>query len=230
MRIDILSLFPEMFAGVCGESIVKRAREKGLLEIVLTDIRDYATDKHRSVDDRPYGGGPGMLMMCGPVFAAVEDVQARSGAVDEIILLTPQGERFDQKLARELASKNRIMLIAGHYEGFDERIRMGLATKEVSIGDYVLSGGELPAMVIADAVARLLPGVLGDDESCVEESFSDARLEYPQYTRPANFRGMTVPEVLLSGHHKKLEQWRKERALARTKERRPDLLEDSDKR
>lgn len=224
MRIDILSLFPEMFAGVFGLSIIKRAQDKALLEIVLTDIRTYARDKHRSVDDRPYGGGPGMVMMCEPIFSAVEDVQTRGGPVDEVILLTPQGRRLDQQLVRNLAAKKRLVLIAGRYEGFDERIRTDLATMEVSIGDYVLSGGEAAAMVVVDAVGRLLPGVLGDDESCVEESFSDGVLEYPQYTRPAEFRGLKVPEVLLSGDHEKLKQWRQRQAQERTRKRRPDLL------
>ena len=224
MRIDLLNLFPEMFTGVFEHSIIKRAREKGLLELVLTDIRDYATDIHRSVDDRPYGGGSGMVMMCGPVFAAVEDVAEQGGAIDEVILLTPQGRRFDQALARELAGKQRLVLIAGRYEGFDERIREHLATREISIGDYVLSGGEIPAMAIVDAVARLLPGVLGDAYSPVEESFQEGLLEYPHYTRPADFGGWPVPDILLSGHHAEIRKWRQEQAQRRTQQRRPDLL------
>ena len=183
MRIDILTLFPNMFSGVFDESIIKRAREKELLEIVLTDIREYAQDKHRSVDDKPFGGGAGMVMMCQPVFAAAEGVKKQAGSVDEVILLTPQGRRFDQDLARELAQKQRLMLIAGHYEGFDERIREHLATMEISIGDYVLSGGEVPAMALVDAITRLIPGVLGDEQSCEEDSFSLGLLEYPQYSR-----------------------------------------------
>jgi len=226
MRIDILTLFPEMFSGVFGESIIKRAQEKKLLEMVLTDIRAYAEDKHRSVDDKPFGGGAGMVMMCGPVFAAVEGVRQQAGPVDEVIVLTPQGRRFDQDLARDLAQKQRLMLIAGHYEGFDERIREHLATMEVSIGDYVLSGGEVPAMVLVDAITRLIPGVLGGEQSCEEDSFSLGLLEYPQYTRPADFRGWPVPEVLLSGNHKRIRQWRLEQAKLRTKQRRPDMLED----
>ena len=227
MRIDVLSLFPEMFSGVFGDSIIKRAQDKGLVEIELTDIRDYAGGKHRSVDDKPYGGGCGMVMMCEPVFDAVEDVRSRGVEVDEIVLLTPQGQKFDQKLAQELARKQRLILIAGHYEGFDERIRTELATMEVSIGDYVLSGGEIPAMAVVDAVVRLIPGVLGDENSSKEESFSDGQLEYPQYTRPAEFRGMKVPDVLLSGNHAVIKQWRAEQAEKRTKSRRPDLGEQA---
>lgn len=226
MRIDILTLFPEMFSGVFGESIIKRAQEKSLLEMVLTDIREYAEDKHRSVDDKPFGGGAGMVMMCGPVFAAVEAVEKQAGPVDEIILLTPQGRRFDQELAQELAQKQRLMLIAGHYEGFDERIREHLATMEISIGDYVLSGGEVPAMVLIDAITRLIPGVLGGEQSCEEDSFSLGLLEYPQYTRPADFRGRQVPEVLLSGNHERVRQWRQAQAKLRTQQRRPDMLKD----
>jgi tRNA (guanine37-N1)-methyltransferase len=228
MRIDILTLFPKMFSGVFGESIIKRAQEKDLLEIVLTDIRDYAEDKHRSVDDKPFGGGAGMVMMCGPVFAAIEGVRQQAGPVDEIILLTPQGRRFDQKLAQELAPKQRLMVIAGHYEGFDERIREHLATMEVSIGDYVLSGGEVPVMVLVDAITRLLPGVLGDEQSCAEDSFSLGLLEYPQYTRPADFRGWPVPEILLSGNHERIRHWRLDQAKLRTQQRRPDMLEKND--
>ncbi len=224
MRIDILTLFPDMFAGVFGESIIKRALTKGLVDIVLTNIRAYARDVHRSVDDKPYGGGPGMVMMCQPVYDAVEDItkQARQQP-DEIILLTPQGEPFKQSIAEELAQKKRLMLIAGHYEGFDERIRTGLATREISAGDYVLSGGEIPAMMVVDAIVRLLPGALGDTASCVEESFSQGLLEYPQYTRPAIFRNMKVPDILLSGNHGKIRQWRMQQAIERTQKKRPDL-------
>jgi len=225
MRIDLLNLFPEIFAGVFQQSIIKRAQEKGLLQIVLTNIRDYATDNHRSVDDRPYGGGSGMVMMAPPVFAAYEDIAQQDGPVDEVILLTPQGQPLTQNLARSLAQKQRLVLIAGHYEGFDERIRRHLATLEISIGDYILSGGEIPAMVLVDALARLLPGVLGDEYSSVEESFSDSLLEYPQYTRPADFRSWKVPDVLLSGNHQEIKNWRQQQALERTRERRPDLLE-----
>ena len=223
MRVDVLTLFPEMCAAVFGTSIIKRAQEKGLVEIVLTNMRDYATDAHRSVDDKPFGGGPGMVMMCPPVFDAVAGVKKSAGGVDEIILLTPQGGRLDQHLVGELAQKERLILIAGHYEGFDERIRSNLATREISIGDYVLSGGELAAMVLVDAITRLVPGVLGDERSREEESFSKGLLEYPQYTRPADYRGMKVPEVLLSGHHGKIKEWREEQAKERTRRRRPDL-------
>lgn len=225
MRIDILTLFPEMFSGVFGASIIKRAQEKGLLEIVTTDIRTYADDKHRSVDDKPYGGGPGMVMMCPPVFAALDDVAKANGPIDEVILLTPQGVPFDQQLAKELSGKKRLVMIAGRYEGFDERIRTAAATMEVSIGDYVLTGGEIPAMVIVDAIARLIPGVLGDQESIEQESFQDGLLEYPQYTRPAQFRGMKTPDILLSGNHGAIRQWRLEQAKERTRQKRPDLLE-----
>jgi len=223
MRIDVLTLFPEMFAGVFTESIIKRAGDKGLIEIVVTNIRDYAVDKHRSVDDKPYGGGPGMVLMCQPVCAAVEDVCAQGKQPDEIILLTPQGRQFNQERAKELALKERILLIAGHYEGFDERIRSKLATMELSIGDYVLSGGEIPVMALVDAVTRLIPGALGDDLSSDEESFSNGLLEYPQYTRPAEFRGEKVPDVLLSGNHQLIKQWRSQQAQQRTNQRRPDL-------
>jgi tRNA (guanine37-N1)-methyltransferase len=223
MRIDVLTLFPEMFAGVFTESIIKRAGQKGLIEIVVTNIRDYAVDKHHSVDDKPYGGGPGMVLMCQPVFAAVEDVCSQGKQPDEIVLLTPQGRQFNQERAKELALKERILLIAGHYEGFDERIRSKLATMELSIGDYVLSGGEIPAMTVVDAVTRLIPGVLGDDLSNDEESFNNGLLEYPQYTRPAEFRGMKVPDILLSGNHQLIKQWRSRQARQRTNQRRPDL-------
>jgi len=225
MRIDILTLFEEMFAGVFDQSIVKRALEKGLLEIELTDIREFATDKHRSVDDRPYGGGAGMVMMCGPVFAALQSVQADGPPADEVILLSPQGEPFSQATARQLSQKNRLVLIAGHYEGFDERIRQNAATREISIGDYVLSGGEIPAMVVVDAITRLLPGALGDAASIEEESFNNGLLEYPQYTRPAEFCGWDVPEVLLSGNHEYIRKWRQEQSQRRTQERRPDLTQ-----
>ena len=228
MRIDVLTLFPDMFAEVFGASIVKRAQEKGLVEIVLSNIRDYAIDKHRSVDDKPYGGGPGMVLMCQPVFDAVADVAKNAQPVDEVILLTPQGRSFNQDLAHELATKKRVMFIAGHYEGFDERIRTGLATMEVSLGDFVLSGGEIPAMAMIDAIVRLLPGVLGGETSCDEESFSNGLLEYPQYTRPAEYNGMNVPDILISGNHQAIEQWRRQQAQQRTEKRRPDLLKESE--
>jgi tRNA (guanine37-N1)-methyltransferase len=210
-----------------SHSILKRAREAGIVDIALTNIRDFATDSYKKVDDKPYGGGPGMVMMCAPVFAAVDHVRLAHPAPPRIILLTPQGRRFDQALARELSVSPRLILIAGRYEGFDERIRTGLDAEQVSIGDYVLSGGEIPAMVLIDAVIRLLPGALGDDDSTQEESFSEGLLEYPHYTRPEDFRGMKVPEILLSGDHGKIAQWRRQQRLERTKTNRPDLLPPS---
>ena len=221
MKIAVLTLFPGMFAGPLDESIVKRAREAGLLELTLHNLRDYAHDRHRTVDDRPFGGGPGMLLKPEPLFEAVEKL-ARD--TTRVILLSPSGRAFNQAIARELAQLDDLLLISGHYEGFDERVREQLADDELSIGDYVLTNGALPAMVIIDAVTRLLPGALGDDTSSHEESFSHGLLEYPQYTRPAEFRGMKVPEVLLSGNHAQIAKWRAEQANARTKERRPDLL------
>jgi len=221
MKIAVLTLFPGMFAGPLDESIVKRARDAGLLELTLHNLRDYAHDRHRTVDDRPFGGGPGMLLKPEPLFEAVEKLARET---TRVILLSPSGRTFNQAIARELAQLDNLLLISGHYEGFDERVREQLADDELSIGDYVLTNGALPAMVIVDAVTRLLPGALGDDTSSHEESFSHGLLEYPQYTRPAEFRGMKVPEVLLSGNHAQIAKWRAEQANARTKERRPDLL------
>jgi tRNA (guanine37-N1)-methyltransferase len=221
VKIAVLTLFPGMFAGPLDESIVKRAREAGLLELTLHNLRDYAHDRHRTVDDRPFGGGPGMLLKPEPLFEAVEKLARET---TRVILLSPSGRAFNQAIARELAQLDDLLLISGHYEGFDERVREQLADDELSIGDYVLTNGALPAMVIIDAVTRLLPGALGDDTSSHEESFSHGLLEYPQYTRPAEFRGMKVPEVLLSGNHAQIAKWRAEQANARTKERRPDLL------
>ena len=221
MKIAVLTLFPGMFAGPLDESIVKRAREAGLLELTLHNLRDYAHDRHRTVDDRPFGGGPGMLLKPEPLFEAVEKLARET---TRVILLSPSGRTFNQAIARELAQLDDLLLISGHYEGFDERVREQLADDELSIGDYVLTNGALPAMVIVDAVTRLLPGALGDDTSSHEESFSHGLLEYPHYTRPADFRGMKVPEVLLSGNHAEIAKWRAEQASARTKERRPDLL------
>jgi tRNA (guanine37-N1)-methyltransferase len=227
MRIDVLTLFPEVCEAFFGSSIIKRARQAGLVEIICTDIRDFATDRHRSVDDTPFGGGPGMVLAAPPVFAAVEHVEGLAPRSPRRILLTPQGRRFDQAMANELAEEQRLLLIAGHYEGFDERIRLGLNPEEMSIGDYVLSGGEAAAMVIVDAVVRLLPGALGHDQGAVEESFSGGLLEYPQYTRPREFRGMTVPEVLLSGDHARIAEWRRQQRIQRTRQRRPDLLKEN---
>ena len=222
MKIDVLTLFPGMFPGPLDESIIKRACESGRLRLGIRDLRDYTHDRHRKVDDRPFGGGPGMLMKPEPLFEAVE---ALRGEKTRVILTSPAGRPFRQEIAQELAGEEHLLLVCGSYEGFDERVRECLADDELSIGDYVLTNGALPAMVIIDAVTRLLPGVLGDDESSVDESFSDGLLEYPQYTRPAEFRGMSVPEVLLSGDHAAIERWRREQARMRTGQMRPDLLE-----
>lgn len=229
MRIDVLTLFPEMFESPLSCSIIARARKKGLVEIAITNIRDFATDSYRKVDDKPYGGGPGMVMMPGPVFACFEHVASQNPLKGKgpVILLTPQGRRFDQEKARQLSKQDRIYLICARYEGYDERIRIGLDAEPISIGDYVLSGGELPAMVIIDAVVRLIPGALGDQESIRDESFSNGLLEYPHYTRPEVFRGMQVPAVLLSGDHAKIAQWRREQSIERTRLWRPDLLAGS---
>jgi len=225
LRIDVLTLFPEMFEGPLGESILKAAQEKGLLEIGLTNIRDFARDKHRTADDYPYGGGSGMVMKPDPIFEAAESVLAE-GAVEPsaVILLSARGRLFDQQLASELAGHPRLVLICGRYKGVDERV-MSLVTHEISIGDYVLTGGEIGAMVIVDAVARLLPGVLGDLESAETDSHFDGLLGPPVYTRPEEHRGERVPEVLLSGDHERIRLWRRRAALRATKERRPDLLE-----
>jgi tRNA (guanine37-N1)-methyltransferase len=223
IRIDILTLFPEMFGPVLGTSIPKRAAEKGLVSYHLTGIRDFATDAHKSVDDKPFGGGPGMVMMCQTLFDAVENVEKQDPRPATRILLTPQGRVLDQKLTEELSRKERLLLIAGHYEGFDERIIDGLSPMELSIGDYVLSGGEIAAMVVVDAIVRLLPGALGAQDGAADESFADGLLEYPQYTRPREYRDMKVPDVLLSGNHKAIAAWRLEQRKTRTQQRRPDL-------
>ncbi len=222
MKIDVLTLFPAMFAGPLDESIVQRAREKGVLELAVHNLRDYTHDRHKTVDDRPFGGGPGMLLKPEPVFEAIESLKREK---TRVILMSPAGRKFDQATARELSGREHLLLVCGSYEGFDERIREHVADDELSIGDYVLTNGALPAMVVIDAVTRLLPGVLGDDESSRDESFSENLLEYPHYTRPADFRGMKVPEVLLSGNHAEIAKWRAEQARRRTKERRPDLAE-----
>ena len=229
MRIDILTLFPQMFDSPLSCSILKRACDNGLLEIILTDIRDFTTDNYRKVDDKPYGGGPGMVMMPGPVFDCLEYVCKLSPDNGRLILLSPQGQKFDQAKAVELSKEKRLILIVGKYEGFDERIRTGLGAEQISIGDYVLNGGELAAMVVIDAVARLLPGALGDEDSAKNDSFSEGLLEYPQYTRPEVFRGMKVPEILLMGDHAKIAEWRKQKSIERTKKFRPDLLKDNKK-
>jgi tRNA (guanine37-N1)-methyltransferase len=224
MHFDILTLFPGLFAGVFEQSIVNRAREAGLLTINLHDIRNHATGRHRVTDDTPYGGGGGMVMKPEPIFAAVEAVLGEEQGRTPIILLTPQGRLFNQRVARELARQKRLLLICGRYEGVDARVHQHLVTDEISIGDYVLSGGEVPAMVIVEAVTRLFPGVLGDPSAAFEDSHSEGLLEYPQYTRPPVFREWAVPTVLLSGHHAEIVHWRRQQALRRTWDRRPDLL------
>jgi len=231
MRLDVLTLFPEMFAGVLSSSILKRAQTKGLVSYHLHQLRNYTTDPHKKVDDRPFGGGPGMVLMCQPVIDAVTAIQAQDSLPATPVLLTPTGEKFSQRMAEEFSKMPRLLFIAGHYEGFDERIHEILQPREVSIGDFVLSGGEVPAMVVLDAVVRLVPGVLGDDLSPHGESFgADATinggLEYPQYTRPREFQGRPVPEILFSGNHGAVEAWRREQARKRTAERRPDLLQE----
>jgi tRNA (guanine37-N1)-methyltransferase len=223
-RIDIVTLFPEMFDGFLSASIVGRAARNGLVEIQRTNIRDFATDSYGSVDDAPYGGGVGMVLMCQPVFDAVEALR-KTQPVGTVVLLTPQGRPLDHPQVADLARRDRLILVCGHYEGFDERIRQGLADLEVSVGDFVLSGGEVAAMAVIDAVVRLLPGALGKDESSQAESFSEGLLEYPQYTRPREYRSMDVPDVLLSGDHAKIARWRQEQAELRTMQRRPDLWE-----
>ncbi|MBU1871327.1 MAG: tRNA (guanosine(37)-N1)-methyltransferase TrmD [Candidatus Omnitrophica bacterium] len=246
MRIDILTIFPGMFNAVLNESIIKRAQLKEKVKIVLHNIRDFSLDKHCKVDDRPFGGGPGMVMHPEPIFRAVEHALAcasgnkaaarkrrfsRSrGAKRKIILLSPQGKRLDQKSAKKMAKMKQIILICGHYEGIDERVKRFLVDEEVSIGDYVLTGGELPAMVFVDCIVRLLPGVLGEKKSLHFESFEGNLLEYPQYTRPANYKGMQVPQVLLSGDHNKIQEWRKEESIKITKKRRPDLFRSGEKK
>jgi tRNA (guanine37-N1)-methyltransferase len=225
MRIDILTLFPNMFTGVFNESILKKAQEKKAVSLNVINFRDFADNKHKTVDDYPYGGGAGMVLKPQPIFDAVAHV-TKDSERPRIILLCPQGERYTQKKAEELAKEKHLVLICGHYEGYDERIREYLATDEISIGDYVLTGGELGAMVIVDSVVRLLPGVLGNEASAVHDSFSSGLLEHPHYTRPADFRGMKVPDVLLSGNHRLIEEWREKQSLKRTFLRRPDLLEN----
>jgi tRNA (guanine37-N1)-methyltransferase len=226
MKIDVLTLFPEMFEGVFTSSILGKARDKGLVSLNTVNFRDYSNNKHNTVDDYPYGGGGGMVLKPEPIFAAVEDLlPAEMQVKPRVILMCPQGEPFTQKKAEELSAEEHLVFICGHYEGYDERIREYLITDELSIGDYVLTGGELPAMVIIDSVVRLLPGVLGNEQSAVTDSFSTGLLEYPHYTRPAKFRDWEVPEVLISGHHENIQKWRSKMSLFRTLDRRPDLLE-----
>ncbi|NHM29772.1 tRNA (guanosine(37)-N1)-methyltransferase TrmD [Neobacillus terrae] len=226
MKIDVLTLFPEMFGGVFGHSILKKAEEKNAVEYNVVNFRDYADNKHNTVDDYPYGGGAGMVLKPQPIFDAVASLtEASSESGTRIILMCPQGERFNQQKAEELAKEDHLLFVCGHYEGYDERIREHLITDEISIGDYVLTGGELGAMVVIDSVVRLLPKVLGNEESHMKDSFSTGMLEHPHYTRPADFRGMKVPDVLLSGNHKLIEEWRVKESLRRTLLRRPDLFE-----
>lgn len=226
MKIDILTLFPEMFTGVFGSSILKKAQEKEAVQLRVVNFRDYSTNKHNSVDDYPYGGGAGMVLTPQPIFDAVEELTKETERKPRVVLMCPQGERFTQKKAEELAEEEHLIFICGHYEGYDERVREHLVTDEISIGDYVLTGGELASMVITDSVVRLLPDVLGNQQSQIEDSFSTGLLEHPHYTRPAEFRGMKVPDVLLSGNHKYIEEWRHKESLRRTFKRRPDLLEE----
>lgn len=229
MRIDIVTAHPDLVAGPLQHSIVLRAQRKGLVEIAVHDLRQYGEGKHRAIDDYPFGGGGGMVLTPGPLFACIEAIRAEwgeGGGDEEVIYLTPDGELLDQALANELSLKRRLLLIAGHYKGIDQRVRDALVTREVSIGDYVLSGGELPALVLTDAVARLVPGVLGDAQSALSDSFQDGLLDAPNYTRPAEFRGRAVPDVLLSGDHDRIRAWRDDERLRRTRERRPDLLDD----
>lgn len=224
MNVDIITLFPEMFSGVVETSILKIARRKGLARIGITNLRDFSTDRHRKVDAPPYGGGPGMVLQVEPAVRAVEHLRRNGRSASRLILLTPAGRTFNQSLAWELSREKGLILLCGHYEGFDERVREILEPQEISIGDYVLTGGEIPAMAVLDAVVRLLPGVLGSPDSLKEESFTSGGLEYPHYTRPADFRGWKVPEVLLSGDHQRIKAWRRDAARRRTGERRPDLI------
>jgi tRNA (guanine37-N1)-methyltransferase len=227
VKIDIVTIFPKMMEGPLREGIVGRAVDRGLIDIRVHDLREHTTDRHRLVDDVPFGGGPGMVLKAEPLFAAVEHIRTERGAPAAVILTSPDGRRFTHADAVRLSALGHIAVLCGRYEGVDERVRENLSTEAISIGDYVLSGGELPALVIADAVARLVPGVVGDEESVARDSFTRGLLDYPQYTRPAEYRGMGVPPVLLSGHHRDIERWRRREALARTLERRPDLLADA---
>ncbi len=223
MRIDVLTILPDLFVPFLGTSIVGRACATGAVDVATHDLRDWTTDRHRTTDDYPFGGGPGMVMKPEPVYRALDAIEAMSGEPSTVVVLSPQGRRLDQALVRDLARRRRLVLVCGRYEGFDERI-LARADMEVSLGDYVLTGGELPAMVLIDAIARLQPGVLGHDESAADESFTEGLLEYPQYTRPASFLGMDVPEVLTSGDHARIARWRRTEAIRRTAERRPDLI------
>lgn len=229
MRFDVLTLFPGLFESYLQQSLLKKALDAALLEIHLWNFRDWTTDRHQSVDDTPYGGGPGMLIRCEPVFDCVEAVQQRGASPGQLVMLTPQGRRLDQRLVEELATFPRLLLLCGRYEGFDDRISQGLQPLEVSVGDFICNGGEVPAMLIIDAVMRLIPGVLGDESSAKYDSFAESgRLEYPQFTRPREFRGMQVPDILLSGNHQAIAQWREEQSLLRTRQRRGIVISGSD--
>ena len=228
MKVDVITIFPKMVEAGLAEGVVGRAKTAGVLDIVVHNLRDFTTDKHHVVDDVPFGGGPGMVMKPEPFFAAMAAIRATRGMPDAVVLLTPAGERFTQAGATRLSQLDHLVLLCGRYEGIDERVREALATQEVSIGDYVLSGGEIPALAVIDAVARLIPGVVGDDQSVQADSFTRGLLDYPHYTRPAEYEGRQVPEVLLSGHHAEIRRWRRESALQRTVERRPDLLATAD--
>ncbi len=234
MKVDIVTIFPRMVEAGLAEGVVGRARAGGLIDIVVHNLRDFTTDKHHVVDDVPFGGGPGMVMKPEPFFAALTAIGERRGPPDAVVLMSPAGERFTQAGARRLVAMDHLVVLCGRYEGIDERVREALATEEISIGDYVLSGGEVPALVVVDAIARLVPGVVGDDRSVDADSFTRGLLDHPHYTRPAEFDGRRVPDVLLSGHHEEIRQWRRDTALKRTVERRPDLLQgaalDADER
>ncbi|EAR65748.1 tRNA (guanine-N(1)-)-methyltransferase [Bacillus sp. NRRL B-14911] len=229
MKIDVLTLFPEMFGGVFGHSILKKAEENNAVSYNVVNFRDYADNKHKTVDDYPYGGGAGMVLKPQPIFDAVADLKVKAGGGEpRVVLLCPQGERYTQKKAEELSSLDHLIFVCGHYEGYDERIREHLVTDEISIGDFVLTGGELGAMVLIDSIVRLLPGVLGNEESHMKDSFSTGFLEHPHYTRPADFRGMKVPDILTSGNHRLVDEWRMKESLKRTYLRRPDLFEGAE--
>ncbi len=228
MQIDLITALPGIVAGPLEQSILRRAARKELVDIRIHDLRDYAAGKHRQIDDYPFGGGAGMVLKPEPIFRCIEAVESEAGAPDEVIYLTPDGERLTQRLANRLSLHEHLVLLAGHYKGVDQRVREALVTREVSIGDYVLSGGELPALVLVDAVVRLIPGVLGDAASALSDSFQDGRLDAPAYTRPGAFRGMAVPSVLLTGDHERVAAWREAQRLKKTRARRPDLLDSSD--
>ena len=227
MKFHIFTIFPNMYSSIFEEGVISRGIKNGTLEIILHNIRDYTNDKHKSVDDYPFGGGPGMIMKPEPIFNAIEIISNKYSLPKETprILLSPQGKQFNHKMAQELSSLNEVIMICGRYEGFDERIRQTLATQEISVGDYILSGGEIASMVIVDAIGRLIPGVLGSDQSPLNDSFYDGLLQFPQYTRPASFRNMDVPDIILSGNHSKIAEWRKAQSMIRTKRARPDLFE-----